>query len=384
MQKKKKNWPKINFYAVGLSLALFFGSEEIKASDDQDFSRSRAGVVLLKKYSEGDWAVLFGEKADTTQEWKSINFPAGQYDLKDQNSLEKTAIREMIEETGGQYSPLISVTPDSFYKTWSTFNSGKQVPPYLDHSNINGHIRLYFLDVTSIAGVGIDSLSQAVKSAIKDPNVPGDCKEVSNYWAVPVKDVYGAALTVHTERKNSAENRRVKSRSSQQKLQMISYYMAPMSGKIGEFRKILTDITGQDPQLGNVVSNSFRTDVISASMPSTRTITASSTSQPVLMGSFCGEPESVIRETIRNLESCSDNELLSDEINALKSFLPNKSVLQSVPTTTLTPVVRTNAPVLPVVVLSPIEQEIADLKKGLQTRVALRRIKELEAQLPGK
>jgi hypothetical protein len=58
--------------------------------------------------------------------------------------------------------------------------------------------------------------------------------------------------------------------------------------------------------------------------------------------------------------------------------------VETKPTPTATPVVRTNAPVLPVVTLSPIEQEIADLKKGLQTRVALRRIKELEAQLPGK
>ena len=306
----------------------------------------------------------------------------------------------MIEETGGKkYSPLFSVTSDSFYKTWSAFNSGKEVPPYLDHRNQNGHIRLYFLDVTPMMSVDQGSLASAVQSAIRDPHSPHDCKEVSNYWAVPMKDVYAAAQTVNVTRKNNAENRRVKSRGTQQKLQMEGYYMAALSGKVHEFRKILKDITGQDPQLENVVSMSSIPEIKPPSIPfssttATTTTTTSSTTQPVLMGSYLGESESVIREAIRNLESCSDNALFRGEIDALKSFLPKTSATQFVSTSTKTsvtlqtelelqptPVVRTNAPVQPVVILSPVEQQIADLKALPMTRNIRLQIERLEQQL---
>src|SRR5260221_8502484 len=71
-----------------------------------DAQTKRAGIIIIKKYEEGDWAMMLGEKAGSTQEWASVNFPAGQSESKDGADLRNTAVREAIEETGGPHSPL--------------------------------------------------------------------------------------------------------------------------------------------------------------------------------------------------------------------------------------------------------------------------------------
>lgn len=273
---REKILNKIYFCATAMSLNCIFGCVSLEATDMQDFSQSRAGVVLLKKYPEGDWGILLGQKAQAIQKHKTINFPSGQYDVQDGENLENTAIREMIEETGGQYSPLINVTSDKFYKTWSTFVSGQDVPPYIDHRNKDGHIRLYFLDVTSMDHVGRFTLSKGVKSAIADPNLSRDFKEVSNYWAVPLNEVYEAAQIVNFTKNNNYQNRSVTSRGNQISLQIVSYYMAPLAGKLAEFRKIMINITGQDPQTKYLLSSS-------SSLNQT-TLEKRATSSPVFIG----------------------------------------------------------------------------------------------------
>jgi hypothetical protein len=96
---------------------------------------------------------------------------------------------------------------------------------------------------------------------------------------------------------------------------------------------------------------------------------------------ICAE-ENLLYESYYNGYTFMDGWISKDFIKGYLSYRNNP--LYAFDANFSVPVVRTNAPVLPVVTLSPLEQEIADLKKGLQTRVALRRIKELEAQLPGK
>jgi 8-oxo-dGTP pyrophosphatase MutT (NUDIX family) len=225
------------FSIISICLVMTFASSSMEAQrSEQDLSTARAGVILLKQYPEGDWAMLLGEKAGTTQEWKSVNFPAGQYDSKDNRDLQNTALREMKEETGGPYSPLKSVTEYDIY------------PTYIDLVPPNGNIRLYFLVVNYLpegVDVGKGTLGKAVKDAIADPSLGSSYKEVGNYWAVCVKDVVKAAKRVAGS-SNTAQKRQFTSRGIDQKLQLEFYYMEALAKNVKPLCQILQEITDLD------------------------------------------------------------------------------------------------------------------------------------------
>lgn len=232
MSNKLTSGVKSLFNIISISLGMTFASHSMQTSE-QDLTTSRAGVILLKKYAERDWAILFGEKAGTTQKWKSINFPAGQYDASDNKNLKNTALRELREETGGKYSSLQSVTQNDLNASHIEFNN----------------VRLYFLDMKSFGEVGKSSLENAVKLAIQDQTLSHSCKEVSNYWAVRVQDVVKAAKRVHGS-ENKADKRRFQSRGKGggdgEKLQLESYYMQVLAKNLLPLYKILQEITGID------------------------------------------------------------------------------------------------------------------------------------------
>lgn len=196
-------------------------------------SVERAGVVLLKKYGENDWAILLGEKNGTMNEHKSVNFPAGIAQNGETRDLRDAAIREMKEETGGPHSPLKDVTKDQLSNR------------YLESTNESSKIRLYFLDVTPLRTVGKDSLTKAVNTALSDPSLSSDFKEVSGYWAVAVQDIVKAAKRVKNG-SNSAGKRRFKSRGNNTQLQLESYYTQALADRVDVLCAILKEITGKD------------------------------------------------------------------------------------------------------------------------------------------
>lgn len=206
----------------------------------------RAGIIILKQYDDGDWAIMFGEKAGTEQDWKSVNFPAGKSDEGDGGDMLKTAVREAIEETGGpDYSPLKDLTTADLYS--------KHIEADVGESKIH----LYFLNVSAAGdkfkGVGKITLGEGVKSAIADTDLSGAFKEVQDYWAVPVASVIKAAKRVKGSR-NIAGKRRFTSRGTGEKLQLEFNYMQALVDNVGdksnryqgELIKILEEITGKD------------------------------------------------------------------------------------------------------------------------------------------
>ncbi|MBX9805893.1 MAG: NUDIX hydrolase [Alphaproteobacteria bacterium] len=223
----------VNIVKMTKPIAATFFLVMLVGFDMPASSTERAGVVLLKQYCENDWAILLGEKNGTTNEWKSVNFPAGIAQNGEKKDLRDAAIREMKEETGGPHSPLKNVTKDQLFTS------------YLESTNASSKIRLYFLDVTPLGNVGKDSLTKGVKAALNNPNLSGDYKEVSGYWAVAVQDIVKAAKRVKNG-VNSAGKRRFESRGNNTQLQLESYYTQALADRVDGLCEILKKITGID------------------------------------------------------------------------------------------------------------------------------------------
>ena len=132
---------------------------------------SRAGVILVKKYGKNDYAILMGKDA----KYDFISFPAGQVD-KGEKYPAQAASRETYEET----AKAVKLNAKKLSKKPHIYSKRQQIILYVVRD-----------DSTSVRKV-----NKYIKKIKNNKKVARKYKEVSNYYAIPVKSLLKAAKKV--------------------------------------------------------------------------------------------------------------------------------------------------------------------------------------------
>jgi 8-oxo-dGTP pyrophosphatase MutT (NUDIX family) len=145
---------------------------------------SRAGILIIKHYSKHkkDYAIFVGEnihthhKALKNPKFSSVwNFPGGKYDAKKDKLSTHTAMREYREEFHVP-APSISHKTPYIYS-----NRG---------SNAGNPIQLFFVRND---GIKTTVIHHAIQTALKNPALPTDQREINDCRAIPIQNILNAA-----------------------------------------------------------------------------------------------------------------------------------------------------------------------------------------------
>lgn len=212
----------------------------------------RAGIILIKKYGKGDYAVIVGEDKNILKKHGKlvVSFTAGGCERKDKYTT-VTASRETKEETNNN----VIIQSKPLTKAPSIFNISKKA---LNNPNAGG-IQLF---VQRVNNVSVNKLNQDIKKGIKRQHGYG---EMSAFYAIPLKDLMIAAKKVanagfpHSSNKNPHPAYRLLTRgdgkgNNRTQVYFQGNYLRAIAKNIKEFEAILANQTVNGKRLGTKVT----------------------------------------------------------------------------------------------------------------------------------